>query len=91
LLRSDGSLCLTARIARCNVRWEAAVFVESDETTSMEISTALDAFRQLLVQIGGANIAGADRAWEPPTSSSLADDKSVSARSSSARRRAIRS
>jgi hypothetical protein len=58
LLRSDGSLCLTARIARSNVRWEAAVFVESDETTSMEISSALDAFRQLLLQIGGANIAG---------------------------------
>jgi hypothetical protein len=58
LLRSDGSLCLTARFARRNVRWEAAVFVESDETTSMEISSALDAFRQLLLQIGGANIAG---------------------------------
>jgi hypothetical protein len=58
LLRSDGSLCLTARFARCNVRWEAAVFVESDEATSMEISSALDAFRQLLLQIGGANIAG---------------------------------
>jgi hypothetical protein len=29
----------------------------------------LDAFRPLLRQIGGANIAGADRAWQPPTSS----------------------
>jgi hypothetical protein len=58
LLRSDGSLCLTARFARCNIRWEGAVFVESDETTSMEISSALDAFRQLLQPIGGANIAG---------------------------------
>ena len=37
----------------------------------------LHAFRRLLLQIGGANIAGADRAGTPPTSSSLADEKRV--------------
>jgi hypothetical protein len=51
LLRSPSSLR----------RW-LAVFVESDETTVSQISPVLDAFRQLLLQIGGANIAGADRA-----------------------------
>jgi hypothetical protein len=35
----------------------------------------LDTFRRLLLQIGGANIEGADRAWLPLTSSSLADEK----------------
>jgi hypothetical protein len=49
-----------------------------------------DAFSSPILQIGGANIAGADRAWQPPTSSSLGT-KSVSPHSSSARRRAIRS
>jgi hypothetical protein len=28
----------------------------------LQISSVLDAFRQFLLQIGGANIAGADRA-----------------------------
>ena len=32
------------------------------------ISSARDAFRRLLLQIGGANIAGADRAVRPPSS-----------------------
>ena len=36
-----------------------------------------DAFRRPLPQIGGANIAGADRAWQPLTSSSLGDEKRV--------------
>ena len=35
----------------------------------------------LLLQIGGANIAGADRAWQPPSSLSLRRGKNVSARS----------
>jgi hypothetical protein len=66
-----------ARCARGDVRRIAAVFVGSDEKLSRRISSARDAFRRLLLQIGGANIAGADRAWQPPTSSSLADEKRV--------------
>jgi len=50
-----------ARSARCDVRWGAAVFVESDETFALE-QLDLNAFRRLLLQIGGAHIAGADRA-----------------------------
>jgi hypothetical protein len=65
-----------ARFARCDVRREAAVFVGSDETVlRRRISFPRDAFRRLLLQIGGANIAGADHAWWPPTSSSLGDGK----------------
>jgi hypothetical protein len=64
-----------ARSARCDVRYVAAVFVGSDETRSQQISSVLDTFRPLLLQIGGANIAGADRAWQPPTSSSLAEEE----------------
>jgi hypothetical protein len=48
------------RFARCNVRWGAAVFVGSDETIVSQISSLLEAFHRLLLQIGGANIAGAD-------------------------------
>jgi hypothetical protein len=52
-----------ARSARCDVRREAAVFVGSDETTILDNQLCcLEAFRRLLLQIGGANIAGADRA-----------------------------
>ena len=46
------------------------------------------AFRRILLQIGGANIAGADRALQPPTSSALAEE--IRLTFSSARRRAIR-
>jgi len=51
----------------------------SDPTNRLcrRISSVLDLFRRLLLQIGGANIAGADRALWPPTSSSLADEKCV--------------
>jgi len=42
----------------------AAVFVGSDETIVSKSGSLLDAFRRLLLQIGGANIAGADRALE---------------------------
>jgi hypothetical protein len=66
-----------ARSARCDVRREAAVFVGSDETILPDNPLCHDAFRRLLLQIGGANIAGADRAWNPPTSSSLRDEKHV--------------
>jgi hypothetical protein len=55
----------------------AAVFVGSDETIVSQISSVLEAFHRLLLQIGGANIAGADRAWQPPTSSSFGDEKRV--------------
>jgi hypothetical protein len=53
-----------ARSARCDVRRGAAVFVGSDETTVSQNRLCFDAFRRLLLQIGGANIAGADRALE---------------------------
>jgi hypothetical protein len=42
----------------------AAVFVGSAETIMSVSSSVLEAFRRLLLQIGGANIAGADRAVE---------------------------
>jgi len=63
----------------------------SDPTKRLwrRIGSVLDAFRRLLLQIGGANIAGADRAGKPPSSLSLGDEK-LSPRSASARRRAIR-
>jgi hypothetical protein len=52
-----------ARSARCDVRRGAAVFVESDETTRVGESALFSTrFVGLLLQIGGANIAGADRA-----------------------------
>jgi hypothetical protein len=51
-----------ARSARCDIRRGAAVFVESDETTVSEKQLCSHGFRRLLLQIGGANIAGADRA-----------------------------
>ena len=54
-----------ARSARCDVPLEAAVFVGSDETIVSEHQLLLDAFRRLVLQIGGANIASADRAVEP--------------------------
>ncbi len=54
----NGSL----RSLRCSLC--AAVFVASDETTLLETQLALARFRRLLLQIGGANIASADRAFE---------------------------
>jgi hypothetical protein len=56
------SLRPMAHSARCDVRRGAAVFVGSDETTIHVNSSVLDGFRRLLLQIGGANIASADRA-----------------------------
>jgi hypothetical protein len=54
----------------------AAVFVEPNETTVSEDLLQSHAFRRLLLQIGGANIAAARIApSSSPTSSSLADDK----------------
>jgi len=53
-----------ARSARCDVRRVATVFVRSDETIVLDNQPLfLEAFRRLLLQIGGANIAGADRAF----------------------------
>ena len=69
------SLCLIARFARCDVRREVAVFGGSDETIVVESALSSTTFRRLLLQIGGANIAGTDRAGYPPTSSSLADGR----------------
>jgi hypothetical protein len=54
--------CAYGRCARCDVRWGAAVFVGSDETIVSDSSLCFEAFRRLRLQIGGANIAGADRA-----------------------------
>jgi hypothetical protein len=56
----------------------------------LENQLHLKAFRRLLLQIGGANIAGADRALEPAELVVAQGPKSVSLRSSSARRGAIR-
>jgi hypothetical protein len=42
----------------------AAVFVESDETTRIGNHSALVSFRRLLLQIGGANIAGRGSRFE---------------------------
>ena len=56
------SLCLMARSARCDVRLGAAVFVGSDETIVPENQLLFLHVRRLRLQIGGANIAGADRA-----------------------------
>ena len=62
--------------ARCDVRWQAAVFVEPDETTVSEDLLHPDAFRRPLLQIGGANLAAARIApSSSPTSSLLADDE----------------
>jgi hypothetical protein len=59
------SLCLMARFARSDVRREAAVFVGPHETiVSRRIGSVLEAFRRLLLQIGGANIASVDRVWK---------------------------
>jgi hypothetical protein len=44
LLRSLRSLYLLARSARCDVRREAAVFVESDETIIHESSSIIEGF-----------------------------------------------
>src|SRR4051794_4001794 len=52
-----------ARFARCDVRRRAAVFVGSDET-SVSQDQLCEAFRRLLLQIGGADTASADRASE---------------------------
>ena len=48
-----------ARSARCDVRWNAAVFVKADEMTVPADLLQSHAFRRLLLQIGGANIAAA--------------------------------
>jgi hypothetical protein len=56
---------------------DAAVFGESDETAVSGISSGLDSLPRIRLQIGGANIAGADRAWSPPCSSSFADEKRI--------------
>ena len=77
LLHSLALGCQWLSSARCDVRWKAAVFVESDETTVSGGSfSSRYAFRRPLLQIGGANIAArGSRASSSPTSSSLADDK----------------
>src|SRR5215204_5302522 len=51
----------------------------SDPTKRLcrRITPLLEAFRRLLLQIGGANIASADRVGEPPTSLSLGDERHV--------------
>jgi len=55
------SLCPMARSTRRDVRLRAAVFVEPAEMTFSENLLQAHAFRRLLLQIGGANIASADR------------------------------
>jgi DNA-binding response OmpR family regulator len=66
-----------ARSARCDVRREPPSSSNPTKRLCRRSSSVLDAFRRLLLQIGGANIAGANRACHPPTSSSLRDEKHV--------------
>ena len=72
------------RSLRCSL--EAAVFIGSDETTLSGNQLYFDAFRRLLLQIGGANIAGADRALDRAYLLVARRGKNASARSSSAQR-----
>jgi hypothetical protein len=51
-----------ARSARRDVRLRAAVFVEPAEMTVLEDHLQSHALRRHFLQIGGANIASADRA-----------------------------
>jgi len=74
---AKGSLSLMARSARCDVRREPPSSSYPTKPLRRRVCIALDSFRRLLLQIGGANIAGAHRASWPPTSSSLADEKHV--------------
>ncbi len=75
--RSPSSLCLIARSARYDVRRKPPSSSDPTKRSCRRISTVLEAFRRLLLQTGGANIASADRALWPPTSSSLGDQKHV--------------
>jgi hypothetical protein len=57
-----------ARFARCDVRREAAAFVESDETTICGESAPLSTrFVGFSCRSAAANIARADRCYEPTT------------------------
>jgi hypothetical protein len=63
-------------------RREAAVFVGSDETiVSKELALCPGRFVGSLLQIGGANVAGADRAWEAALFVVIWARKSMSPRS----------
>jgi hypothetical protein len=75
------SLCLMARFARCDVRGEPPSSSDPTKRLCRRISSVLDAFRRLLLQIGGANIAGAERAGKPPSSLSLGPPQHGGARS----------
>jgi hypothetical protein len=55
--------------ARCDVRWGAAVFVGSDKTTIDETTLFSTGFVGSSCRSGGVNIASAERACWPPTSS----------------------
>ena len=80
-----------ARSARCDVRWRAAVFVESDETI-LALSQLHHGRR--LVGFSCRSAARTSRAriarWRPPTSSSLGDEKHVLSFLLSTSARAIR-
>jgi hypothetical protein len=59
---SDGSLrslCLMDRFARCDIRWEPPSSSDPTKRLSWRIIPVQNAFRRLLLQIGGANIASA--------------------------------
>jgi predicted ATP-grasp superfamily ATP-dependent carboligase len=70
-----------ARSARRDVRWVAAVFAGSDEIWVRGLPLFSEAFRRFLLQSGGANIAGADRAWQAAAFLTRSQTKNVSARS----------
>jgi leucyl/phenylalanyl-tRNA--protein transferase len=75
LIAPLAALAVSDRSLRCSPG--SRPFVESDETTLSEGQLVLGGFRRILLQIGGANIASADRASQRPTSPSLGDEKHV--------------
>jgi hypothetical protein len=70
-----------ARSARCDVRQRAAAFVEPDETSVSQNQLGSRCLSSALLQVGGANIAGAGRALKAAAFLTLSQTKNVSARS----------
>jgi hypothetical protein len=75
LVQDNGAPAWLSTAARdpCVIASLAALAV-SDGSTSRTISCVRDAFRRLLLQIGGASIAGAGRARQAPSSDCVLSD-----------------
>ena len=82
---SDGSL----RSLRCSLESRRLRRIRRNDMCCKGHSV-FDAFHRLLLQIGGANIAGVDRAGKPLSPRSLADEERVCSFVRPAQRRAIR-